>query len=64
MEATSIPILNSEGYESISNFQYLSQQKFQFILGELKRRLTESIQVKLESIVNEEAILRLTVFLH
>ena len=64
MEATSIPILNMEGYESISNFQYLSQQKIQFILGELKQRLTESVQVKLESIVNQEPIWRLTVFLN
>ena len=52
MEATNIPILNMEGYESFSNFYYLSQQKSQFILGELKRRLTESIQLKLESIVD------------
>ena len=61
MEATSIPILNLKGYESFSNFYYLSQQKSQFILGELKWRLTESIQVKTESIVDEEPVWMLAI---
>ena len=60
MEASNILVLNMERYDSYSNFYYLSQQKSQFILGELKWRLTESIQVKLESIVDEEPIWRLT----
>ena len=61
MGVSNILILNMEGYESFSNFYYLSQQKSQFILGELKWRLTESIQVKLESIVDEEPVWMLAI---
>ena len=61
MDVSNILILNMERYDSYSNFYYLSQQKSQFILGELKWRLTESIQVKLESIVNEEPVWMLAI---
>ena len=60
MDVSNILILNMERYDSYSNFYYLSQQKSQFILGELKWRLTESIQVILESLGDEEPIWRIT----
>ena len=61
LEANKILILNMERYELYFNFYHLSQQKSQFILGELKWRLTESIQVKLESIVDEEPVWMLAI---
>ena len=60
MNVGNILILNMERYDSYSNFYYLSQQKSQFTIEELKWRLTESIQVILESLGDEEPIWRIT----
>ena len=60
MDVSNILILNMERYDSYSNFYYLSQQKSQFRLGELRWRLTESIRVILESLGDEEPIWRIT----
>ena len=60
MEASNIMTLNMEGYESFSNISYLSKQKFLSILVKLKKRLSKPILVKLESLVEEELIWRLT----
>ena len=62
MEASNIMTLNMEGYESFSNISYLSKQKFLSILVKLKKRLSKPILVKLESLVDEELIWRLTIF--
>ena len=61
MEASNIMTLNMEGYESFSNISYLSKQKFLSILVKLKKRLSKPILVKLESLVEEELIWRLTI---
>ena len=61
MEASNIMTLNMEGYESFYNISYLSKQKFLSILVKLKKRLSKPILVKLESLVEEELIWRLTI---
>ena len=62
MEANNILILNMKEYELFSiAYHNMRQQKSQFILGERKWRRTESIQVILESIVDEEPVRMLAI---